>query len=64
VRERWLGAALGIAAFVFGIAMIARPHSSLTTAINLLGVYLIVVGTLRLLQAAEAWHHRRAVSHA
>jgi uncharacterized membrane protein HdeD (DUF308 family) len=64
VRERWLGAALGIVAFVFGIAMIAHPDSSLTTVINLLGVYLIVIGALRLLQAAEAWHRRRAASQA
>jgi uncharacterized membrane protein HdeD (DUF308 family) len=62
VRERWLGGALGIVAFVFGIAMIAHPHSSLTTVINLLGVYLIVIGALQLLQAAEAWHRRRAAS--
>jgi uncharacterized membrane protein HdeD (DUF308 family)/uncharacterized membrane protein YjdF len=59
-RERWLGALLGIAAFVFGIAMIARPHSSLTTVINLLGVYLIVTGGLRLLQAADAWYRGRS----
>jgi uncharacterized membrane protein HdeD (DUF308 family)/uncharacterized membrane protein YjdF len=63
-RERWLGALSGIVAFVFGIAMIARPHSSLTAVINLLGVYLIVIGGLRLLQGVEAWHRRRARSQA
>jgi uncharacterized membrane protein HdeD (DUF308 family) len=62
-RQRWLGAASGIVAFVFGIAMLARPESSLKTAINLLGVYLIVIGALRLLQAADAWHRRRAAAH-
>jgi uncharacterized membrane protein HdeD (DUF308 family) len=62
-RQRWLGAASGIVAFVFGIAMLARPESSLNTAINLLGVYLIVIGALRLLQAADAWHRRRAAAH-
>jgi uncharacterized membrane protein HdeD (DUF308 family) len=61
-RERWIGALLGISAFVFGIAMIARPHSSFTTAINLLGLYLIVIGGLRLLQAADAWYRRRGHS--
>jgi len=64
LRQRWLGAALGIAAFIFGIAMIARPHSSLTTAINLLGVYLLVIGAIRLLQAADSWHRRRVQAHA
>jgi uncharacterized membrane protein HdeD (DUF308 family) len=53
---------LGISAFVFGIAMISRPHSSFTTAINLLGLYLIVIGGLRLLQGADAWYRRRVNS--
>jgi uncharacterized membrane protein HdeD (DUF308 family) len=58
-RERWLGAASSVVAFVFGIAMLARPESSLAAVINLLGVYLIVIGALRLLQAVDAWHRRR-----
>jgi uncharacterized membrane protein HdeD (DUF308 family)/uncharacterized membrane protein YjdF len=58
-RERWLGALTSIAAFVFGIAMLARPHGSFAFAIDLLGLYLIVIGALRLLQAASAWHRRR-----
>jgi uncharacterized membrane protein HdeD (DUF308 family)/uncharacterized membrane protein YjdF len=62
-RERWLGAVSGIVAFVFGIAMLARPGSSLEAVINLLGVYLIVIGAVRLLQAADAWHRRRAAGH-
>jgi uncharacterized membrane protein HdeD (DUF308 family)/uncharacterized membrane protein YjdF len=62
-RQRWLGALSGIVAFVFGIAMLARPGSSLEAVINLLGVYLIVIGGLRLLQAADAWHRRRAARH-
>jgi uncharacterized membrane protein HdeD (DUF308 family)/uncharacterized membrane protein YjdF len=63
IRERWLGAASGIVAFVFGIAMLARPESSVTAVINLLGIYLIVIGAVRLLQAADAWHRRRAAAH-
>ena len=55
-RERWLGAASSVVAFVFGIAMLGRPESSLDTAIDLLGVYLIVIGVMRLVQAANAWH--------
>jgi uncharacterized membrane protein HdeD (DUF308 family) len=62
-RERWLGALSGIVAFVFGIAMLAWPSSSLEAVINLLGVYLIVIGMLRLLRAADAWHRRRAAAH-
>jgi uncharacterized membrane protein HdeD (DUF308 family)/uncharacterized membrane protein YjdF len=62
VRERWLGAASGIVAFVFGIAMLARPESSLEAVINLLGIYLVVIGALRLLQAADAWHRQRTRS--
>jgi uncharacterized membrane protein HdeD (DUF308 family) len=49
-------------AFVFGIAMLARPESSLAAVINLLGVYLVVIGALRLLQALDAWHRRRRAS--
>ena len=39
--------------------MLARPESSLAAVINLLGVYLVVIGALRLLQAGSAWHRRR-----
>jgi uncharacterized membrane protein HdeD (DUF308 family) len=49
-----------IVAFVFGIALLARPGGSLSTVINLLGLYLIVTGALRLLQAMDAWHRRRS----
>jgi uncharacterized membrane protein HdeD (DUF308 family) len=59
-RERWLGAVSGDVAFVFGIAMLARPESSLAAVINLLRVYMIVIGALRLLQALDAWHRRRS----
>jgi uncharacterized membrane protein HdeD (DUF308 family) len=58
-RERWLGAASSVVAFVFGIAMLARPESGLAAVIKLIGVYLFVIGALRLLQAAEAWQRRR-----
>ena len=58
-RERWLGALSSIVAFVFGIAMLGRPGSSLAAVINLLGLYLIVIGALRLLQAVDAWYRQR-----
>jgi uncharacterized membrane protein HdeD (DUF308 family) len=57
-RERWLGAVSSVVAFVFGIAMLARPRSSLAAAIDLLALYLIVTGGLRLVQSAEAWRRR------
>jgi uncharacterized membrane protein HdeD (DUF308 family) len=52
-RERWLGALSSVGAFVFGIAMLARPAGSLDAVINLLGLYLIVTGAVRLLQAVD-----------
>jgi uncharacterized membrane protein HdeD (DUF308 family) len=58
-RERWLGALSSIVAFVFGIAMLARPRSSFAAVIDLLGLYLVVIGALRILQALDAWHRRR-----
>lgn len=58
-RERWLGALSSIVAFVFGIAVLARPGSSFAAVINLLGLYLVVIGALRLLQALDAWRRRR-----
>ena len=58
-RERWLGALTSIVAFVFGIAMLALPGSSLAAVIDVLGAYLIVIGALRLLQSVEAWRRRR-----
>jgi uncharacterized membrane protein HdeD (DUF308 family) len=53
-RERWLGCAAGVAAFVFGIALLASPHNSLDAVVALFGVYLFVLGGLRLVRAAEA----------
>ena len=58
-RERWLGALSSIVAFVFGIAVVARPEGSFAAVINLIGLYLVVIGALRLLQALDAWHRRR-----
>jgi uncharacterized membrane protein HdeD (DUF308 family) len=58
-RERWLGALASVVAFVFGIAMLARPVSSLNAVITLLGVYLLAIGAVRLLQAIDAWYRRR-----
>jgi uncharacterized membrane protein HdeD (DUF308 family)/uncharacterized membrane protein YjdF len=59
IRERWLGALASVGAFVFGMAMLARPAGSFGAAINLLGIYLVVVGGLRLLQALDTWHRQR-----
>jgi uncharacterized membrane protein HdeD (DUF308 family)/uncharacterized membrane protein YjdF len=59
-RERWLGGLAGLVAFVFGIALLASPGKSLDAVITLLGVYLLVLGGLRLVHAAEAWRERRA----
>jgi uncharacterized membrane protein HdeD (DUF308 family) len=59
-RERWLGAAAAVVAFVFGIAMLASPGRSLHAVITLLGIYLCVLGGLRLVHAAGAWRDLRA----
>jgi len=59
-HERWLGALAGLAAFVFGVALLASPGKSLQAVITLVGVYLLVLGGLRLVRAAEAWRERRA----
>jgi uncharacterized membrane protein HdeD (DUF308 family)/uncharacterized membrane protein YjdF len=61
-RERWLGALSSVVAFVFGIAMLARPGTSLAAAIDLLALYLLVTGGLRLVQSAEAWRRRQRAS--
>jgi uncharacterized membrane protein HdeD (DUF308 family)/uncharacterized membrane protein YjdF len=57
-RERWLGGMSSVVAFVFGIAMLARPGTSLAAAIDLLALYLVVTGGVRLVQSAEAWRRR------
>jgi uncharacterized membrane protein HdeD (DUF308 family) len=59
-RDRWLGAFAGIAAFVFGLALLGSPGRSLDTVITLLGIYLLVFGAIRLVRALAAWragHH-------
>jgi uncharacterized membrane protein HdeD (DUF308 family)/uncharacterized membrane protein YjdF len=59
-RTRWLGGLAGLVSFVFGVALLASPGKSLKAVITLLGVYLLVLGGLRLVHAAEAWRERRA----
>jgi uncharacterized membrane protein HdeD (DUF308 family) len=59
-HERWLGGLAGLAAFVFGVAMLASPGKSLQAVITLVGVYLLVFGGLRLVRAAEASRESRA----
>jgi uncharacterized membrane protein HdeD (DUF308 family) len=59
-RARWLGGLAGLVTFVFGVALLASPGKSLDAVITLLGVYLLVLGGLRLVQAANAWRERRA----
>jgi uncharacterized membrane protein HdeD (DUF308 family)/uncharacterized membrane protein YjdF len=59
-HARWLGGLAGLAAFVFGVAMLASPGKSLQAVITLVGVYLLVFGGLRLAHGAEAWRERRA----
>jgi uncharacterized membrane protein HdeD (DUF308 family) len=59
-HTRWLGGLAGLAAFVFGVALLASPGKSLQAVITLVGVYLLVFGGLRLARGAEAWRERRA----
>ena len=54
-RDRWLGALAGIAAFVFGLAMLASPGRSLGAVITLLGLYFLVFGVIRLVRAFAEW---------
>jgi len=58
-RERWLGAVSGVIALAFGVAMLGLPGSSLATVIDVLAVYLVVSGALRLLHAGVDWHRGR-----
>jgi uncharacterized membrane protein HdeD (DUF308 family) len=57
-HDRWLGAVAGIAAFVFGLAMLASPGRSLDAIITLLGLYFLVLGAIRLFQSLAAWYGR------
>ena len=59
-RARWLGGLAGLVTFMFGVALLASPGKSLNAVITLLGVYLLVLGGLRVVQAANAWRERRA----
>jgi uncharacterized membrane protein HdeD (DUF308 family) len=58
-HDRWLGALAGIAAFVFGLAMLGSPGRSLNAIITLLGLYFLVLGAIRLVQSLAAWYGRR-----
>jgi uncharacterized membrane protein HdeD (DUF308 family)/uncharacterized membrane protein YjdF len=56
-RQRWLGTAASVVAYIFGIALLASPGNSLHAVVILLGIYLVVLGGLRVL---EAWRQTRA----
>jgi uncharacterized membrane protein HdeD (DUF308 family)/uncharacterized membrane protein YjdF len=49
-RDRWLGGAAGAAAFIFGMAMIGTAQRGVHAVVTLVGVYLVVVGALRLVR--------------
>jgi uncharacterized membrane protein HdeD (DUF308 family) len=53
-RDRWLGGAAGAAAFVFGMAMIGTAKRDVQTVVTLVGLYFVVLGTLRLVRALQA----------
>jgi uncharacterized membrane protein HdeD (DUF308 family)/uncharacterized membrane protein YjdF len=57
-RERWLGGLTAVIALIFGVAMLGLPGKSLRVVIHLLAVYLIVIGIVRLVRAAAAWHRK------
>ena len=57
-HERWLGAAVSVAALVFGVAMLGSGGQGLDLIVNLLGIYFLVIGSLRLVRAIAA--HRSA----
>jgi len=59
-HDRWLGALAGIAAFVFGLAMLAFPGRGLDAIITLLGLYFLVLGAIRLVHALAVWHAGRS----
>ena len=61
-RQRFLGGAVSVVSYVFGIALLASPGNSLHAVIVLLGIFLVAVGALRLLHAAEAWRLDRAMA--
>jgi len=58
-HDRLLGALAGIAAFVFGLAMLAIPGRSLDAIVTLLGLYFLVLGAIQLVQSLAAWYGRR-----
>jgi uncharacterized membrane protein HdeD (DUF308 family) len=58
-RERLLGGLSAVVALAFGVAMLGLPKSSLATVIDLLAIYLVVSGVVRLLHAADDWPGHR-----
>jgi uncharacterized membrane protein HdeD (DUF308 family)/uncharacterized membrane protein YjdF len=52
-RDRWLGGAAGAAAFLFGMAMIGTAQRDVRAAVTVVGVYLVVVGALRVVRATH-----------
>ena len=57
-HERWLGAVASVAALVLGVAMLGSGGRGLHLIVNLLGIYFLVIGSLRLVRALAA--HRTA----
>jgi uncharacterized membrane protein HdeD (DUF308 family) len=62
-RERWLGGVSAAAAFIFGIAMIGAARRGTDTVVTLVGLYFVVLGVLRLVQAVPRRPHFRDSRH-
>ena len=53
-HDRWLGAVASVAALVLGVAMLGSGGRGLHLIVNLLGIYFLVIGSLRLTRAVAA----------
>jgi uncharacterized membrane protein HdeD (DUF308 family) len=56
-RDRWLGVAAGAATFILGTALIGAAQRDVHTVVTLVGVYLSVVGALRLVRTLRPARH-------
>jgi len=57
-RKWWLLALLGVVTFGFGVALTFKPGKSVHTIAVIIGIWLLVVGVVRLIQAIGATGER------
>jgi uncharacterized membrane protein HdeD (DUF308 family) len=61
-RERWIGGAVAVGALSFGVALLALPMAVFGATMTALGIYLVIVGALRVFRVLRSRETARSMT--